>query len=936
MNFDFFLFLKDTIINLGDTNMLNEKKSRKTYLARSETRTSLLGLFLFLVCVVGFIDQQGFVGKYILYPFIYLFGVLFIIPVGGIAVLGIYLFIKRQSLKTKRYISPVALGFLFIFNLIGVSQNTYGLDSIISVYNTNFNNTYNLTFSEIMSSTLGGGFVGSFSFSFLMVLLSEAGAKFVWIVGLLVSSIFFLHPIVFALGNIAINKNRRKIEAKVGNKEYEPAEFRNFYDDLGIKSPQNNIDDDVGKIKVEDARSTVRVESTNPTSGFFFNDIIQSEKKPAEVKKETTVSGFNVFKDDFMNPKTNITSKGKPEIQGFNVFQDTIIIHNESSKTISNATNIPNIETQSKQAPISKVEISTIFDNIASEKTAIDTTSSARVENPVSKVTSTVVDMSEIEHFRDEIFDSNPVKVSPEVTNTTPISQPVIDNKVESKEENVTASNIPNKDVKTETIEKKPSRGAYKLPPISLLKDSSIVDNTMNRNQAEIKSVQLNQKFESLGIRAKVINFIVAPAFTRFEIEVDNDVKVSQFNQLKNDLMMAVSAEKVNILAPIPGTPYVGIEIPNSKRSSVGFKEIFAAIPYEKKSLKLLSVIGKDINDRVVSIEIDKTPHLLIAGTTGSGKSVCMNTVIISLLMRATPDEVKIILVDPKRVEMNMYNDIPHLLCPVITDAARASVALKKVVDVMESRYDLFEKSGKKNITFYNNERIANGEPILPYIVVIVDELADLMLIASKDVEESIRRITQLARAAGIHLIVATQRPSVDVITGVIKANIPSRVAFAVTSSIDSRTILDEIGAEELLGRGDMLIHLSGALNTQRVQGAYVSDEEIESVVDFVKKQREPSFDPNFLDLDPPKPEFASFGSYGDGDESEDNIYYTILSDIRTLDHVSTSWLQRKYSLGYPRAAKIIDMLESEGYISAPNGVKPREVYQNKFKDNDL
>lgn len=921
MNFDFFLFHKDIIMNLGDIKMPNEKKGREKYLARSGTRTSLLGLFLFLVCLIGFIDQQGYVGHYILLPFIYLFGVLFIIPVVAIAVFGLFLFIKHAVPKTKQYFSKIALLFLFIFIVIGFSQNSYTLDAVVTTYNTMFNNLSNNTLSEIMSSTLGGGFVGYFGFSLLMVFLSESGAKFIWIVGLLISSIFVLHPIVYSIGNRIISKRRKNSEKKVGNRDYEPAEFRNFYDDLGIKSPKNNLDDDIGKIKVQDARSSPRVESTNPTSGFFFNDIVQPAKKPVEVKKEPTISGFNVFKDDFMNPKTNFVNKDKPEIRGFNVFQDTIIGNKETNEIKANSS----FNSNSYGTP-SKVEVSTIFDTIAAEKNNVKSTPTP-AENPTPKITNVVVDMTEIEHFRDEILE-NKTEIKP----VEPIKEPVVAEKVaETPEVKETKEVIR----PVEPVEKKSNR-IYKLPPVTLLKDSSIVDNTSNRNQAEIKAVQLNQKLESLGIRAKVTNYIVAPAFTRFELEVDNDVKVSQFNQLKNDLMMAVSAEKVNILAPIPGTPFVGIEIPNLKRSSVGFKEIFSATPYEKKNQKLLSVIGKDINDRVVTIEIDKTPHLLIAGTTGSGKSVCMNTIIMSLLMRTTPDEVKIILVDPKRVEMNMYNDIPHLLCPVITDAMRASVALKKVVDVMESRYDLFEKSGKKNITFYNNERIANGEPILPYIVVIVDELADLMLIASKDVEESIRRITQLARAAGIHLIVATQRPSVDVITGVIKANIPSRVAFAVTSSIDSRTILDEIGAEELLGRGDMLIHLSGALNTQRVQGAYISDEEIELVVDFVKSQREPSFDPNFLDLDPPKPEFASLGNYGDGDDSEDNIYYTILSDIRNLDHVSTSWLQRKYSLGYPRAAKIIDMLESEGYISAPNGVKPREVYQNKFKDNDL
>ena len=354
--------------------------------------------------------------------------------------------------------------------------------------------------------------------------------------------------------------------------------------------------------------------------------------------------------------------------------------------------------------------------------------------------------------------------------------------------------------------------------------------------------------------------------------------------------------------------------------------------PYKDNKEKLLVALGKDIFGNPVNICLNKMPHLLVAGQTGSGKSVCMNTIITSLILRTNPEEVKLILVDPKKVEMIQFANMPHLLCPVITDAKKASVALNKVVTEMDNRYNLFAETGVRNIEAYNNYALNNKQKLMPYIVVIIDELADLMMVASKDVEDSIQRITQLARAAGIHLIVATQRPSVNVITGVIKANIPSRISFAVSSQVDSRTILDSVGAEDLLGKGDMLVSVTGA-ELKRVQGAWVSDEEIYRVVQYIKENACTNFSETFSNLEPPSVPSEVMESLCDDGEEEERIYKDIKRFVVDTQRATTSLLQRKFSIGYVRAARMIDRLEEDGIIGPAIGAKPREVLVKHLND---
>ena len=453
----------------------------------------------------------------------------------------------------------------------------------------------------------------------------------------------------------------------------------------------------------------------------------------------------------------------------------------------------------------------------------------------------------------------------------------------------------------------------------------------------------LQQVLKDFGVEGHVVAINPGPTVTQYEVEIKSGTKVSKVASLNKEIALALAARDVRIEAPIPGKSTIGVEIPNQVKSSVTVREILEKVPTSYDDSKLLVTLGKNIMGKPVYCEINKTPHLLVAGSTGSGKSVCINSLIVSILMRTKPDEVKLVLVDPKKVELSMYNGVPHLLAPVVTDARKANIALKKIVVEMERRYDLFSDSGTKNIAGYNayidkeNENRSDADKLnhLPFIVVIIDELADLMLVAAKEVEDSIMRITQMARAAGIHLIVATQRPSADVITGVIKANIPSRIAFAVASNIDSRTILDASGAEKLLGKGDMLFLPQGENTPIRIQGTFLSDEEIKNVVDYTIKQQIARYDETLTMDDEEMNAKSSFDSSDSRDATEEPLYNEIVEFVVTQGKASASLLQRRFRLGYNRAARCIDLLEERGIIGPPNGSKPREVLVKIEKEEE-
>ncbi|MBU5264914.1 FtsK/SpoIIIE family DNA translocase [Bacillus atrophaeus] len=472
----------------------------------------------------------------------------------------------------------------------------------------------------------------------------------------------------------------------------------------------------------------------------------------------------------------------------------------------------------------------------------------------------------------------------------------------------------------------------YQMPSLDLLADPMHTGQQTDKKNIYENARKLERTFQSFGVKAKVTQVHLGPAVTKYEVYPDVGVKVSKIVNLSDDLALALAAKDIRIEAPIPGKSAIGIEVPNAEVAMVSLKEVLESKLNDRPDAKLLIGLGRNISGEAVLAELNKMPHLLVAGATGSGKSVCVNGIITSILMRAKPHEVKMMMIDPKMVELNVYNGIPHLLAPVVTDPKKASQALKKVVNEMERRYELFSHTGTRNIEGYNDHiKRSNAEeevkqPELPYIVVIVDELADLMMVASSDVEDSITRLSQMARAAGIHLIIATQRPSVDVITGVIKANIPSRIAFSVSSQTDSRTILDMGGAEKLLGRGDMLFLPVGANKPVRVQGAFLSDDEVEHIVDHVITQQKAQYQEEMI------PEETTETH----SEVLDDLYDEAVELIVGMQTASVSMLQRRFRIGYTRAARLIDAMEDRGVVGPYEGSKPREVLLSKEKHDEL
>ena len=481
----------------------------------------------------------------------------------------------------------------------------------------------------------------------------------------------------------------------------------------------------------------------------------------------------------------------------------------------------------------------------------------------------------------------------------------------------------------------------YRLPKFDLLTPTP--KNKKNSEEPFIKEnqIKLEKVLNDFDIKGKVVEIHIGPAVTEYEIIVPSGTKVSRIVGINKEIALAMAAKEVRIQAPIPGKNTIGIEIPNREISSVGFREVLEATWQNNGANKILVALGKDIMGTSILADLSKMPHLLVAGSTGSGKSVCINTIICSILMRYKPDEVKLVLVDPKKVELTNYNGIPHLLCPVVSDPKKASVVLQKVVAEMEKRYDIFAEKEVKNIAGYNDliekERKKNPDINtirMPYIVVIIDELADLMLVASKEVQDSIMRITQMARAAGIHLIVATQRPSTDIITGVIKNNIPSRIAFSVSSAIDSRTILDASGAESLLGKGDMLYLPMGESHTTRIQGCFISDNEIGKLIEYCKAQTQVKYNEEFTNQESPHTS-SSGSSNSDTDGGDDPMYNEVVEFAIETGKISASLIQRRFRFGYNRAARMVDLLESRGIVGPQNGSKPREVLVKLEKNDD-
>ena len=476
----------------------------------------------------------------------------------------------------------------------------------------------------------------------------------------------------------------------------------------------------------------------------------------------------------------------------------------------------------------------------------------------------------------------------------------------------------------------------YEFPPIEILQLANNKDDGTSRKALLATAEKLRKTLYSFGVSAKVENVSVGPAITRYEISPAPGVRVSKIANLADDIALSLEAETIRIEAPIPGKHAVGIEVPNKTKSIVSLREIIESDKFQDSKSKLAFALGKDVAGDTIVTDIAKMPHLLIAGSTGSGKSVCINTLIASVIYKAKPSEVKMLMIDPKIVELSIYNGIPHLLIPVVTDAQKAAGALKWAVQEMENRYNLFAQKNVRNIDGYNELADKEGMPRLPHMLIIIDELADLMMVASKEVQDAICRLAQKARAAGMHLVIATQRPSVDVITGVIKANIPSRIAFSVSSQVDSRTILDSAGAEKLLGKGDMLFYPAGAPKPTRIQGAFISDKEVENLVNFIKKDGGEIYDAGIMEKIDKANEPEKVTDVESEDNEEDPLLEEAIDLVVDSQTASTSFIQRRFKVGYARAGRIIDQMEERGIISGYQGSKPREVLMPKERWQEL
>ncbi|PKM50640.1 MAG: cell division protein FtsK [Firmicutes bacterium HGW-Firmicutes-7] len=484
------------------------------------------------------------------------------------------------------------------------------------------------------------------------------------------------------------------------------------------------------------------------------------------------------------------------------------------------------------------------------------------------------------------------------------------------------------KDVESikEEIKAPINKTLYEYPPLQLLKDNPFSGVRSSKEMLQKNAEKLEQTLESFGVLAKVVNISYGPTVTRYELQPDQGVKVSKIVNLSDDIALNLAASGIRMEAPIPGKALIGIEVPNKEVSMVHIKEVIDTIEFMKFPSKIAFALGKDISGETIIADIARMPHMLISGATGSGKSVCINTLITSILYKANPNEVKLLMIDPKVVELKVYNGIPHLLIPVVTDPKKAAGALYWAVQEMSERYQLFANANVRDLVGYNKYADKDEElSKLPQIVIIVDELADLMQVAAKDVEDAICRLAQMARAAGIHLILATQRPSVDVITGIIKANIPSRIAFAVSSGVDSRTIIDMNGAEKLVGKGDMLYYPVGMPKPIRVQGAFISDKEVERIVEFLKASQKANYNKSIMEQISKDPKAKD-----DKDSAQESDYDGYFEEALELvverEKASASMIQRKFRVGYNRAARIIDQLYEAGYIGPEEGSKPRKV----------
>lgn len=922
-----------------------EIKNSNDKMMTKETQNALLGVLLFLLCLIGLLENGGPLGRVIRYVFVFMLGTFFPFALLIGCLLGIILFIKRE-------IKPLKLGFtswsgvIFAISLLVLaSENTSSLSSVFKNYRELFSSVDRGGLMVIIDSSLGGGIIGHFFYSLVSSLVGEVGVKLVFFVLMLLFGYLFLKPVLFYFINMFAKHLNKK-------QEFERIE-KNDNDIL----PKRTLFKD--ELEVEE---TIIEKEEKEENLFIDNDIVEDVFDNSKQNKDETLVNkapiledlsdenillnkkiyeerYNILeKESVVEENTNeelFVPKKEVKNDSFDIFSDFVI----DKEALNRAKESQRVEELQKEAV--KAKAYNVFEDnnnlpIIEKK--------EEIKQPLAQEIDLVNDMFEPypslretevqEEIKEEIIENN--EPQPFINNDVIPSMQQQNNynydsiASHNKEEKVVAYVDPQPEVVQQTpifsapkpvikqeapIQETPKQDLvnpfknYQLPSLGLLDD--VKDNSYfeNKQNAMIKSQLINDKLAALGIKGRVVNQHIAPAFTRYEIALDSAEKMNQFANISKDLQSAVASSSINILAPIPNSMNAGVDVPNAIRGMVGLKDVLSNMSYDVPTLYV--GLGKDSVGKTVGINLAETPHLLVAGSTGTGKSVCMNSLIVSLIMHAKPDELKMVMIDPKRVEMASYHNIPHLACPVITDVRKAGVALQKVAKLMHDRFKTFEALAVRNINAYNRMMRKQNKPIMPYYVVFIDEMADLFNHV-KSAEQTIIEICSLARAAGIHVVCATQRPSADIITSNIKVNIPSRIAFAVSSIGDSKTVLGQSGAEQLLGKGDMIINVPGQLSFVRAQGAYISDEEIELVTEFIRKQAEPVYNPILLDLEPEVSSDAEF----DGSDSKDaDLGNMVIEFLKKVAQTSTTKVQNRFNIGYPKAARIMDMLNDKGII---------------------
>ncbi|MEJ8302597.1 DNA translocase FtsK [Saccharibacillus sacchari] len=891
-----------------------KSKKKKTGSLASALKYEIYGIVLITLSVIG-LSGQAFIGQLLSAGFGLVLGKAYaVIPLLGIYT-GLYLMIRRGLpygwSARKSGVLLISLAGVLMLS-IGEAQSHIELEGqmsasgILNAVQGDLHRSLIAPNAEMSQTTpflrpIGGGYFGGLLLSLLYLMVGMTGAKLASGVLLIIGVMLITQMSYVDLMNMI----RRKAGEAARSAGERLKEERAAAEQRKIEAEKKAEIRAKEKAEAEEKRRAALPESEeeNPeeSSGGLTRALKGRKKKLAEEPEEMEdlpqregfkITGIYRVPSELKERQGNEAPEGAAETN-----EAALDMNRASSGSLSN---------QDRQAPI----IRDFFEHIRSEK--------SRTAGSGHGAAVTIDDDA-------DDFEGNPA--APTAVANPPSTEDIANTRGVASAAGISVEallpegdpSIPATAGELAEAPIKPPPKPYKLPPLKLLALPK-EDENASANQADYMQTahKLETTLESFGVRARVLEVVRGPAVTRYEIQPDVGVKVSRVVGLTDDIALALAAKDIRMEAPIPGKSAIGIEVPNNEVSMVTMREVMDTSVFADAPSKLTVAFGRDISGQTIVGNLARMPHLLVAGATGSGKSVCINGIIASILYKAKPDEVKFLMVDPKMVELNIYNGIPHLLAPVVTDPKRASLALKKIVVEMEKRYELFSKSSTRNIEGYNTLMKDNPSAVLPYIVVIVDELADLMMVAAGDVEDAIARLAQMARAAGIHLIIATQRPSVDVITGVIKANIPSRIAFGVSSQVDSRTILDMGGAEKLLGRGDMLFMPMGASKPVRVQGAFLSDNEVEEIVAFCSGQAEAQYDTDLV------PEIDD--SNAEPEEIVDELYDQAVQIVVEAKQASVSLLQRRMRVGYTRAARLVDSMEARGIVGPYEGSKPREV----------